>query len=81
MRKTVSKLRRKCTCLFTPPVDCQERIFSGKRNDITGIIKEENTIHCSVQDDDFHESQLQVDHKSLLGCHRDLEDECVVEEG
>ena len=54
--------------------------ISGKRSDITGTLKEEKKIHSSVQDDDFHESLIQVDHMSLLGCHRHDEDECVVEE-
>ena len=37
-------------------------------------------FYCSVQDDVCHESQLLVDFQSLLDCHRDDEDECVVEE-
>ena len=38
--------------------------------------------HCSLQDEDFHESQFHVDHNSLLGCHRydEDEDDGVVEE-
>ena len=35
-------------------------------------------VYCSVQDDVCHESQLQVDFWSLLGCQCDDEDECVV---
>ena len=71
-------VRGRCT-VYTPRRLPGDEI-SGKRNDITGTIKEEK-IHCSVQDDDVHEFQLQVDHKSLLGCHHDDEDDCVVEEG
>ena len=74
MRKTGA---RNVYCLHT--VDCLEFKYLAREINITGTIKEEK--HCSLKDEDFHESQLQVDHKSLLGCHRDDEDECVVEEG
>ena len=65
--------------LFTLPVDCQEIKFPA--SEITSLEQLKKKIHCSLHDEYFHESQLQVDHKSLLGCHRDDEDECVVEEG
>ena len=65
--------------LFTHSVDCQEIKFPA--SEMTSLEEIKKTNHCLVQDDDFHETQLQVDHKSLLGCHRDDEDECVVEEG
>ena len=38
----------------------------------------EEKDYCSVQDDVSHESQLLFDFQSLLGCHFDDEDECVV---
>ena len=40
-------------------------------------MKEEKNYR-SVQDDVCHESQLQVDSQSLLGCQCDEEDECAV---
>ena len=67
--------------LFAPPpsyVDCQEirnPASELKKNTQSGTIKD----HCSLQDEYFQESQLQVDHKSLLECHLDDEHECVVE--
>ena len=70
--------------LFTPPVDCQEIKFLASEIKITHLERsKKKKVHCSLQDGDFHESQFHVDHKSLLGCHRDDEDEdeCVVEEG
>ena len=66
-------------CCLHLPVDCQEIKFLER--EMTSLEQVQKKIHCSVKDDDFHESQLQIDHKSLLGCHRDNENECVVEEG
>ena len=52
------------------PVDCAGGKISGKRK-ITPL-ERFNKKHCSLQDEDSHESQFHVDHKSLLGCHRDF---------
>ena len=65
----------------TLPVDCWEMKFpASEKKHSSGAIKKK---HCSLQDEDSHESQFHADHKSLLSCHRDDEDEdeCVVEEG
>ena len=68
--------------LFSFPVDCQEIKFPASKK-ITQLERFFLKKISSLQDEDFHESQFHVDHKSLLGCHRDDEDEdeCVVEEG
>ena len=61
---------------FTPPVDCQEITFPTSEIKITHLEPlQKKTIHCSLQDESFDESQCHVDNKSLLGCHRDDEDE------
>ena len=55
------------------PVDCQEsKCPASEKSLILGRLKKK---HCSLQDEDSHESQFHVDQKSLLGCHRDVEDE------
>ena len=85
----VKRCMRKTKCavgvltVYTSPVDCQEMKFPASEINITHLEHFKKKNHCSLQDEDFHESQFQVDHKSLLGCHRDDEDEdeCVVEEG
>ena len=73
---------RQVNCLHTRRLPGD--YISGKqnKNHSSRTIKE-GQMHCSLQDEDFHESQFHIDHKSLLGCHRDDEDEdeCVVEEG
>ena len=78
MRKTSA---RTVCCLHPQSIDCQEIQISGKRKQplILGLSKK----HGSLQDEDFHKSHFHTDHKSLLGCHRDDEDEdeSAVEEG
>ena len=67
-------------CSYYTPVDGQELKFRASETHSSGTIRKN---HCSLHDEDSHESQFHVDHKSLLGCHRDDEDkdECVVKEG
>ena len=65
-------------CSYSTPIDCQEIKFPASESHSSGTIRK-----CSLQVEDSHESEFHVDHKSLLGCHRDDEDEdeCVVEAG
>ena len=64
--------------LFTHSVDYQETKMSSKRNKKHSFWDDLKN-HCSLQDEDYDESQFHVDHESLHGYRRD--DECVVEEG
>ena len=60
----------RCKCTVYTPIDCQEIKFPA--SEMTSL---NNHRKITVQSRMF-----QVDHKSLLGCHRDDEDKCVMEE-
>ena len=71
------RVRKTCArqvLLSQPLVDCQETKLPASKNHSSGTIFLKKNL-CSLQDEDFHESQFHVDHKSLLGCHRDDDDE------
>ena len=70
-------MRGKCSSYTS--VDCQERKFPVSEK---SPMWNDSKNHCSLQDEDSHGVSDPVDHESLLGCHRDdeNEDECVVEE-